>query len=112
MDFSNATVNVVKVESFWWKTVQRVVPKYPKDKPLFLFTSNGEARMYLSTIVVAEFFRGHGANVINRAAILSGTDPVPYIYFSREASMDAVMAIEEISPAFATWLMFYFAEIF
>lgn len=113
MDFSNATVNVVKVESLWRKTARRVVPKYPKDKPLFLFVvGGGGSRMYLATIMIVEFFPGRGINVLNKAAIQSGIDPVPYIWFSREETMDAVRAIEEISPAFATWLMFHFAEIF
>jgi len=111
MDFSNTTVNVVKVESLWWKTIQRVVPKYPKDKPLFLFVANGGGRLYLATIVIAEFFRGRGIDVINRAAIQSGIDPVPYIWFAREETMEAIRAIEEISPTFAAWLMFNFDEI-
>lgn len=112
MDFSNATVNVVKVESLWWKTARRVVPKYPKDKPLFLFVVGGGSRMYLATIMIVEFFPGRGINVLNKAAIGSGIDPVPYIWFHREETMDAVRAIEEISPVFATWLMFNFDEIF
>lgn len=112
MDFSNTTVNVVKIEAFWPKTIRRVVPKYPKDKPLFLFVAGRGGRMYLATITIAEFFTGHGVNVLNKEAISAGVDPVPYIWFPRDKAMEAVSAIEEISPVFATWLMFNFDEIF
>lgn len=111
MDMSNTTVNVVKVECLWRKTIQRVVPKYTKDKPLFLFVTGRDSRMYLREIMIVEFCRGRGTKVLDRAAMKSGIDPIQYIWFPREETIDAIRAIEEISPTFAAWLMFNFNEI-